>query len=136
MVKLEKGNEGNSLSKIESVYKLFNPGFPYKPVFVDQNYQALYASEERVNSLSKYFAVLVIIISCLGLFRLTAFMTERRIKEIGICKVLGSSVWNIIYLLTRDFSKMVLISIIVGLPVSYYTGFNWLENFAYSIKLQ
>jgi ABC-type antimicrobial peptide transport system permease subunit len=136
MVKLEKGNEGNSLSKIEDVYETFNPGFPFKPVFVDQDYQALYASEERVNSLSKYFAVLAIIISCLGLFGLTAFMTERRIKEIGIRKVLGSSVWNIVYLLTSDFSKMVLISILVGLPVSYFIGLNWLENFAYSIKLQ
>lgn len=136
MARLEKGNEGNSLGRIEDLYESFNPGFPFKPAFIDQDYQALYASEERVSSLSKYFAVLAIIISCLGLFGLTAFMTERRIKEIGICKVLGSSVWNIVYLLTSDFSKMVLISILIGLPVSYYIGFNWLENFAYSINLQ
>lgn len=136
MARLEKGNEGNSLSRIETLYKSFNPGFPFKPIFLDQDYQALYAAEERVNSLSKYFAVLAIIISCLGLFGLTAFMTERRIKEIGIRKVLGSSVWNIVYLLTSDFSKMVLISILIGLPVSYYIGSSWLENFAYGIKLE
>lgn len=136
MARLEKGNEGSSLSRIADLYESFNPGFPFKPVFLDQDYQALYAAEDRVNSLSKYFAVLAIIISCLGLFGLTAFMTERRIKEIGIRKVLGSSVWNIVYLLTSDFSKMVLLSILIGLPVSYYIGSNWLENFAYSIKLQ
>lgn len=136
MARLQKGNEGNTLDRMEDLYQSFNPDFPFKPIFLDQDYQALYASEERVNTLSKYFAGMAILISCLGLFGLTTFMTERRIKEIGIRKVLGSSVWNIVYLMTGDFSKMVLISIVIGLPLSYYIGLNWLENFAYSIKLE
>jgi len=135
MAKLENGNESETLDRISKSYQDFNPGFPFNPIFLDQDYQALYASEERVNDLSKYFAGLAIIISCLGLFGLTTFMTERRIKEIGIRKVLGSSVWNIVYLLTSDFSKMVLVAIILGLPFSYYLGTSWLDNFAYSIQL-
>ncbi len=135
MAKLESGNESETMDRISKSYQDFNPGFPFNPIFLDQDYQALYASEERVNDLSKYFAGLAIIISCLGLFGLTTFMTERRIKEIGIRKVLGSSVWNIVYLLTSDFSKMVLVAIVLGLPISYYIGSSWLDNFAYSIQL-
>jgi putative ABC transport system permease protein len=136
MAKLQKGKELETIANIESVFQSFNPGYPFEPKFVDQDYLALYNSEKRVASLSGYFAGLAVLISCLGLFGLATFTTARRVKEIGIRKVLGSSVGNIVYLLTIDFSKMVFIAILIALPISYLIGSSWLDNFAYSISLE
>ncbi|MEL6558264.1 MAG: ABC transporter permease [Bacteroidota bacterium] len=135
MIKLQKGAEIATLRQIETVYESFNPDFPFKPKFLDQDYQALYASENKIADLSGYFSILAILISCLGLFGLSTFTIEKRQKEIGIRKVLGSGVLNIVYLLSRDFTAMVLIAIVIALPVSYYLGRSWLENFAYNITL-
>lgn len=110
-------------------------GLPFEYRFLDEDYQALYLAEQQVGSLSKYFAGLSILISCLGLLGLAAFTAERRIKEIGIRKVLGASEWKIIELLSGDFAKMVLVAIVVALPVSYYATKHWLDNFAYKIDL-
>jgi putative ABC transport system permease protein len=135
MAKIKKGTESATLQKIESLYEKFNPEFPFKAQFVDQDYQALYVSEERVAELSKYFAGLAIVISCLGLFGLAAFTTENRMKEISIRKVLGSSIWSIVKLLTGQFSLLVLLAIVIGLPISYYVSSSWLNDFAYQIEL-
>lgn len=135
MAKLEQGKELEAMNQMESLYKSFNPGFPFNPLFLDQDYQKLYAAEQKVSILSKYFAILAVLISCLGLFGLAAFTTERRVKEIGIRKVLGSSVKDLIFLLTKDFTKLVLIAILIAIPISYYLGGQWLESFAYSINL-
>ena len=86
--------------------------------------------------LSKYFTAIAIIISCLGLFGLAAFTADRRTKEIGIRKILGSSEWRIITLLSSDFTKMILVAIIIALPVSYLLAKNWLNDFAYRIDLE
>lgn len=99
-------------------------------------YQALYASEERITVLSKYFAGIAIIISCLGLLALTSFSTQQRFKEIAIRKVLGSTSLSIVRLLSRDFSLLVSVAVIIGLPVAYYLMKNWLNNFAYRINLE
>ncbi|WP_057940107.1 ABC transporter permease [Algoriphagus resistens] len=136
MVKLEAGNEQESLSKIEGLYRKFNPEYNFNYKYLDQDYQALYASEHRVAALSRYFAGIAIIISCMGLFGLATFTAERRIKEIGIRKVLGSSEWKILTLLTRDFAKMVLISVVVAIPISYYVTKSWLDGFAFKIELE
>jgi putative ABC transport system permease protein len=96
----------------------------------------LYASEQRVAVLSKYFAGLAILISCLGLFGLAAFTAERRMKEIGIRKVLGSSNVGIIYLLSGDFTKMVITAICIALPISYFISRHWLDSFAFKIELK
>ena len=136
MVKLNAGNELESLSKIEGVYRKFNPGYNFNYKFLDQDYQALYESEHRVAELSKYFAGITIIISCLGLFGLAAFTAERRTKEIGIRKVLGSSEWKILALLTGDFAKMVLVAVVVAIPISYYVTKSWLDGFAFKIDLE
>ena len=96
----------------------------------------MYAAEQRVATLSKYFAGIAVVISCLGLFGLAAFTTERRLKEIGIRKILGSSNFQIIRLLSVDFTRMVLVAIILALPVSYYFTKNWIESFAYRINLE
>ncbi len=136
MVKLEAGREEEALKDLESLYADHNPGFPFEYRFVDEEYAAQYAAEQRVSRLSRYFAGLAILISCLGLFGLAAFTGERRKKEIGIRKVLGASVGQIVLLLTRDFTRLVILAIILGLPVAYLLLRNWLERFEYRITLQ
>jgi ABC-type antimicrobial peptide transport system permease subunit len=136
MVKIEAGREQETLESLQQLYSEFNPGFVLNFRFLDEDYQAQYVAEQRVSVLSRYFAGIAILISCLGLFGLAAFTAERRIKEIGIRKVLGSSEWNIIRLLSGDFAKMVLVAIVIALPLSYYLTANWLDNFAYKIDLQ
>lgn len=136
MVKIEAGREEKTLAQLQQFYRAFNPGFSLDYRFLDEDYQALYAAEQRVSILSKYFAGLAILISCLGLFGLAAFTAERRIKEIGIRKVLGASEWKIIELLSNDFAKMVLTAIVIALPVSYYFAKNWLDSFAFKIDLE
>lgn len=135
IVKLESGNEQQALSGLRNFYQEFNPGFTFDFRFLDQDYQAQYASEQRIATLSKYFAGLAVLISCLGLFGLAAFTAERRQKEIGIRKVMGSSEFSIVYLLSGEFTKIVLIAIFIALPVSYYLASSWLDAFEYRITL-
>jgi putative ABC transport system permease protein len=136
MVKVEAGKEQDVVSQLEEFNSVVNPGFPLDYHFLDTDYQTLYAAESRVSTLSKYFAGLAIIISCLGLFGLAAFTTERRVKEIGIRKVLGSTQFGIVYLLSSEFTKVVLASIIVALPASYLVAKYWLDGFAFKIQLE
>jgi len=135
MLRLAAGAEAQTIAALEALHKRNNPGFALDYTFQDQAYQAQYVSEKRVGILSRYFAGIAIIISCLGLFGLAAFTTERRRKEIGIRKVLGSGEFSILYLLTRDFSEMVIIAIVIALPASRYIVHHWLEGFAYRISL-
>ena len=135
MAKLTQGAEAETLRKMDELYKDFNPNYTFNPIFLEQDYMAQYAAEERMGTLSKYFALFAIIISCLGLFGLASFMTERKTKEIGIRKVLGSGTGSIVYLLTADFTKTVLVAIVIGVPVSYYLGHNWLDGFEYKFNL-
>src|SRR5690606_13562916 len=103
---------------------------------LDDVYQREYTSEQRVSVLSRYFAGLAILISGLGLFGLAAFTAQRRIKEIGIRKILGASEFGIIRLLTGDFTKIVMLAIVIGLPISYFAASKWLEDYAYKIDLK
>ena len=96
----------------------------------------LYSAEKRVALLSRYFAGIAILISCLGLFGLAAFTAERRHKEIGIRKILGSGVSGIVYLLSADFTKMVIAAVIIALPISYLIASSWLAGFAFRIDLE
>jgi putative ABC transport system permease protein len=136
MAKLKSGIEKETLEKLKDFYQSFNPRFSFDYKFLDKDYQALYSSEERVSVLSRYFAGMAIIISCLGLFGLSAFTAERRRKEIGIRKVLGLGKFGIIYLLSADFTKLVLTAIIIALPLSFLLTKNWLDSFAYRINLE
>lgn len=135
-LRIQQGKERESIEKLEDLYQQFNPGIPFEFEFLDQEYQQVYVAEQRVASLCKYFAIIAIIISCLGLFGLATFTAERRIKEIGIRKVLGASEWRIVSLLSRDFSKMVLMSILIAVPSSYLIVRYWLASFAYKIDLE
>lgn len=136
MVRLEGGKEKEALESLTEFYKEYNPGFTFDYVFQDQEYARLYAAEQRVATLSGYFAAFAVLISCLGLFGLAAFTAERRLKEIGIRKALGSSSASIVILLSSDFTRMVIIAIIIGLPISYYMLERWLEKFAFHIDLE
>lgn len=136
MVKVQSGSEKITVERLAEVYRQFHPGYPFEFTFLDTEYQQLYDSENKVAILSKYFAVIAIIISCLGLFGLAAFTAKRRQKEIGIRKILGASEAGIVNLLSADFTKMILIGIAIALPVSYFTALKWLERFAYRIELE
>jgi putative ABC transport system permease protein len=136
MARIEAGKETETIKRIQSFYQTYNPDFTFDYRFLDQDYEAQYRSEERVSVLARYFAGIAILISCLGLFGLAAFTAERRLKEIGIRKVLGSSEWGIIYLLSSDFSKIVLLAAVIALPISYFMVTQWLSGFAYRIPLQ
>ncbi|HQQ83583.1 MAG TPA: ABC transporter permease [Cyclobacteriaceae bacterium] len=135
VVRLEAGKEKETLQALNTLYTTYNPGFTFDYKFQDQEYAHLYAAEQRVASLSGYFALFAILISCLGLFGLAAFTAERRLKEIGIRKALGSSSLRIVLLLSGDFTRMVLLSILIGLPISYYLLDSWLQKFAFHIDL-
>lgn len=136
MAKIEAGKEKETIEQLQKFHKSFNPGFSFDYKFLDEAYQAQYVAEKRVASLSKYFAGLAILISCLGLFGLAAFTAERRLKEIGIRKVLGSGTFAIVYLLSRDFTRIVLAAIVIALPLSYFTAKQWLATFAFKIELE
>jgi putative ABC transport system permease protein len=136
MVRLEGGKEKETLDRLSAFYKNYNPGFNLEYKFQDDEYARQYEAEQRVATLSGYFASIAIIISCLGLFGLAAFTAERRLKEIGIRKALGSSSTNIVMLLSGDFTKMVLLSILIGLPVAYWFLDKWLQRFAFHIDLE
>jgi putative ABC transport system permease protein len=135
MVKLEAGKEKQVIASLEQLYKNFNPGFAFDYQFLDTQYQSLYIAEQRVSVLSRYFAALAILISCLGLFGLAAFTAERRLKEIGIRKVLGSSEFGIVTMLSADFTKIVFTAIVIALPLSYLLTKTWLDDFAFKIEL-
>ena len=136
MARIEAGKEVETLERLDKFYKSYNPGFPFEYKFLDEDYQRQYVSEQRVSTLSRYFAGLAIVISCLGLFGLAAFTAQRRLKEIGIRKILGSTDFAIVQLLSRDFTKIVLLAIAIALPLSYVVARKWLEEFAYRIDLE
>jgi ABC-type antimicrobial peptide transport system permease subunit len=135
-VRIQPGNESETIKFLKKTYAKFNPELTFTYSFLDQAYQAQYISEQRVAILAKYFAGLAIVISCLGLFGLAAFTAERRKKEIGIRKLLGSSEINIVYLLSTDFTRMVIIAMVIAMPLSYAAAREWLNTFAYAIDLQ
>ncbi len=136
IAKIAAGRESETIGTIEELHREFNPGFDPAYRFLDESYQRMYTAESRVSSLSKYFAGVAIIISCLGLFGLASFTLERRSKEIGIRKVLGSSDFSLIRKLSTELLRMVLVAVLVGLPFSYFATNAWLDNFAFRIELE
>jgi len=125
----------NTIAGIQDVYKKFNPAYPFDYNFMDEQYAALYRSEQRIGDLAKYFAIFAVLISCLGLFGLSAFTAEQRAKEIGVRKVLGATVQSLVMLLTKDFTKLVLFAIGIAIPASWWLMQQWLSDFAYQSGL-
>ena len=136
MAKIKKGKERDAIRQLEVFYKKVNPGYSFEYTFLDADFEAQYKAEARVSILSRYFAGLAILISCLGLFGLVAFSAQRKTKEIGIRKILGASTFGIVLMLSADFTKMVIVAIIIALPISYLISKNWLEGFAFQIELK
>ncbi|SDL61317.1 ABC transporter permease [Siphonobacter aquaeclarae] len=124
-----------ALAKIEEIYKKHDPGAPFEYKFSSEEYGRKFASEERVGKLATFFAILAIFISCLGLFGLASFVAEQRIKEIGVRKVLGASVFNLWGLLSKDFVMLVLVSLLFSIPIAWYAMSRWLERYEYHSSL-
>ncbi len=135
MIRLEAGKEKETLKALAGFYTTFNPGFTFDYKFQDEEYAHQYAAEQRVATLSAYFASMAILISCMGLFGLATFTAERRLKEIGIRKALGSTSAGIVVLLSADFTRMVLVSILLGLPMSSWLLSQWLQQFTFHIEM-
>ncbi|MCS3795041.1 ABC transporter permease [Niastella sp. OAS944] len=121
----------DALSKIKGVFNKMNPSSPFEYQFADEAYAQQFAVEERIGKLAGFFAILAILISCLGLFGLASFTAEQRTKEIGIRKVIGASVFNLWQLLSKDFVVLVILSCCIAIPVAYYFMNNWLQKYQY-----
>jgi len=124
-------NMHDALAKIATVFKKYNPEQPFEYHFADEEYAKKFGDEERIGKLASFFAALAIFISCLGLFGMASFMAEQRVKEIGVRKVLGASVFNLWQLLSKDFLVLVIISLIIATPIAWYFMNNWLQNYQY-----
>jgi hypothetical protein len=135
LVKIERGKERETLASIQNLFTTFNPGYVFEFNFLDDTYLKQYVAENRISVLSRYFAGLAIIISCLGLFGLAAFNAEVRTKEIGIRKVLGASVSNVMMMLSKDFIQLIVLSMLVAFPLAWWAMNAWLNSFEYRISI-
>jgi len=124
-----------TLKKIAQVYAQYNPGQPFEYKFADEEYARKFDVEERVGKLAGFFAVLAIFISCLGIFGMASFIAEQRIKEIGVRKVLGASVFNLWQLLSKDFVLLVFISLLIASPLAFYLMHQWLQHYEYRVNI-
>ena len=134
-VKLKTADIKTLVPSITSVWKKFAPAQPIRYTFMDDSFANMYADVQRMGSIFTSFAVLAIIIACLGLFALSAFMAEQRNKEIGIRKVLGASVSSITTMLSKDFVKLVVIAIVIASPIAWWAMTKWLQDFAYKTDI-
>jgi ABC-type antimicrobial peptide transport system permease subunit len=125
----------DALAKIESVFKRIIPSVPFEYKFADQEYALKFATEERIGKLTSIFAVLAILISCLGLFGLASFIAEQRTKEIGIRKVLGATVGNLWRMLSREFVVLVIVSCFIAIPAGYFFTNDWLQKYEYRTEI-
>lgn len=135
LVKVNGDNVQETITSLETTFKTFSPGYPFSYSFLDETYENMYRSELRLGTVFNYFTIIALIIACLGLFGLATFVTEQRTKEIGIRKVLGADLFQIITLLNKDFLKLVTISFIIAAPIGWYFSQTWLEDFAFKISV-
>jgi len=135
VVRAEQDNTEATIQALEKISKDLNPAYPFSYAFVDQDLSNLYQNEKQLGNLFNVFAVLAILISCLGLYGLSAFVAEQRTKEIGIRKALGASPSNIVVLLTTKFLIPICIAIVVASPLAFYLMNKWLQSFSYHIDL-
>ncbi|MBC7864868.1 MAG: ABC transporter permease [Bacteroidia bacterium] len=130
-IKISGKNIPKTISYVENKFKSMSSGYPFSYSFLDESFNKQYKEEEKRNVLFSCFACICIFISCLGLMGLASFATHQRTKEIGVRKISGASVSEIVYLLSKDFIRLVLIALIIAIPVAYYAMNQWLQNFAY-----
>jgi putative ABC transport system permease protein len=132
-IKLKPGDVTKSVAEVQNVWKQFLPEQEFEYQFLDESFNSLFEQEKRLSTLFTIFSGLAILISCLGLFGLASFTMEQNRKSVAIRKVMGASVSSIMYMMSKDFLKLVLIGMLVASPVAYYTMDKWLQGFAYSV---
>jgi predicted permease len=135
MVRAQPGNTEATINALGKISHELNPAYPFDYSFLDNDLNNLYKGEQKMGNIFNLFAILAIFISCLGLYGLSAFMAEQRTKEIGVRKVLGASVFNIVYLLSGRFTRLIVIAMIIAIPVSWWAINSWLKSFAYRIDI-
>ena len=133
--KISAANAPAIIQAAEKKWKSLAPGIPFSYKFIDAAFDEVYSAERRVGKIAVSFSVLAILIACLGLFGLAAFIAEQRTKEIGIRKVLGASIGNLVAMLSKDFLKLVLISSVIAFPVAWWGMSRWLQDFAYRVDI-
>lgn len=134
-VKMETAGIESAMERVKGVWTRFSPDFPIEYKFLDESFDQMYKAEDKLKSLLWIFTGMAIFVGCLGLFGLAAYAAERRTKEIGIRKVLGASVQNIVVLLSEDFVKLVLVAVLIASPIAWYFLNDWLQDFAYRINI-
>jgi putative ABC transport system permease protein len=134
-LRLSTKNTSGVMANIKSKWNQLLPNQSFHYTFLDETFDRLYKADERINTIFTSFAVIAILISCLGSFGLAAYMTERRTKEVGIRKVMGASVPGILFLLSKEFTKWVLIANVIAWPLAYYFMNKWLQTFAYRVEI-
>ncbi len=134
-VKLKTDNVQATIGEIEDTWNSLVTTYPFEYQFLDDAYQKLYQTEQQQHAMMQFFAFLAILIACLGLFALATFTTERRTKEIGIRKVLGASVSDVVMLLSKEFGALILIAFLIAIPVAYYAMSEWLNAFEYHVNV-
>ncbi len=135
VVHARPGETASLLKFMESSWRQLNPDEPFEYSFLDEDFQKNYRAEERLSAMIRYFTLMAILISCLGLFGLASFSAEQRIKEIGIRKVLGASAASIVLLLSRDFLRLVITAVVIASPLAWLVMHKWLQDFAYSTPI-
>jgi putative ABC transport system permease protein len=125
-----------AMEKIKTVFNKYSPATPFSSTFVDEEYAQKFSDEERIGKLASFFAVLAIFISCLGISGLASFVAEQRTKEIGVRKVMGASVTNLWGMLSKDFLRLVVFSLLVAIPVGWYLMSNWLDKYQYRSTME
>jgi len=135
VIRTSPGNTRATIDALAKISRQLNPGYPFKFDFLDQQLTRLYKGDRQMGNIFSLFAILGIFISCLGLYGLSAFMAQQRTKEIGVRKVLGASLPQIVYLLSSGFTRLILIAVVIAIPLSWLAIHRWLETFAYHISV-
>ena len=135
VIRTSPGNTRATIDALAKISRQLNPGYPFKFDFLDQQLSRLYKGDRQMGNIFSLFAILGIFISCLGLYGLSAFMAQQRTKEIGVRKVLGASLPQIVYLLSSGFTRLILIAVVIAIPLSWLAIHRWLETFAYHISV-
>jgi putative ABC transport system permease protein len=135
LIRAKPGETEQALKEAEKLWKEYAPGYPFKYSFLNQDWEEFYKAEGQRGKIFNTLAILSILISCLGLFGLSAFSAERRTKELGIRKVLGASVPSLVQLMNREFVSLVLIATCVGCPAGWYLMAEWLNSYAYHVEV-
>ncbi len=134
-VRTKPGTTEATLKALEKISIGLNPAYPFAYGFIDQDLADQYKGEQQMGNLFNIFAILAIFISCMGLYGLSAFMAEQRTKEIGVRKVLGASVMNVVYLLSTSFTRLIVVAVLIAVPIAWYAMNKWLQGFAYHIQI-